>query len=395
MIRFDIEINKDNLNKFLPNRSNVDQPGYRVGKINEEVIVINSNNIPMDNFYDDRLDLDWFDLELINPLYKGYKINRDGEVIGIKNKSKLTKLVDTWGYPIFKIKGKHPKIHRLLGSLFKPNYYPDTNIEIDHIDRDKNNYSLSNLRWVSRTENANNMFRPKWTGNNLYLAYTDKNLKNEVLRLNNEQLFSRYFSHIKNYKSRISKSNRLNCKFDNYYWKIVDLNLIDYLRGRNIDETMWREHYLKKFYVHPLGLIKNLQGIITPGAKTTEAHPEMKYHFKGNKCLRVHVLVAEVFLNNNKPLDKGLVVDHIDTDPSNNCLGNLKITTQKGNMNNLLTVRKLSKKVVNPQGQVFNSISECAKFYNVKVSAIWARLNGRRPSHGFHYLEDNKLNNNQ
>lgn len=84
MIRRDIIVSKEDLiNKFLPHRE-FDQPGYRVGKINNEVLVINLDNVVMDNFYDDRLDIEWFDLELVDKLYKGYKINRSGEVIGIK-----------------------------------------------------------------------------------------------------------------------------------------------------------------------------------------------------------------------------------------------------------------------------------------------------------------------
>lgn len=44
--------------------------------------------------------------------------------------------------------------HRLLAEAFIPN--PDNKPEIDHIDRDRTNNSLSNLRWVTKQENMLN-----------------------------------------------------------------------------------------------------------------------------------------------------------------------------------------------------------------------------------------------
>lgn len=52
-----------------------------------------------------------------------------------------------------KIRQKH-RIHRLLGIQYLEN--PDNKPEIDHIDRDKKNNSIDNLRWVSRNENRRN-----------------------------------------------------------------------------------------------------------------------------------------------------------------------------------------------------------------------------------------------
>ena len=44
--------------------------------------------------------------------------------------------------------------HRLIAQQFIPN--PDNLSEVDHIDRNKLNNSLSNLRWVSRSDNLRN-----------------------------------------------------------------------------------------------------------------------------------------------------------------------------------------------------------------------------------------------
>lgn len=53
----------------------------------------------------------------------------------------------------------------------------------------------------------------------------------------------------------------------------------------------------------------------------------------------VHYIVASTFIPNpeNKPY-----IDHIDTNPSNNSIENLRWVTQKENINNKLTIEKMS-----------------------------------------------------
>jgi hypothetical protein len=58
------------------------------------------------------------------------------------------------GYPTTKINKKTTLIHRLLALTFIPN--PDNKPLIDHIDRNRSNNKISNLRWASWVENMNN-----------------------------------------------------------------------------------------------------------------------------------------------------------------------------------------------------------------------------------------------
>ena len=53
------------------------------------------------------------------------------------------------GYIDIRLNGKTYRYHRILAKHFIPN--PDDLPEIDHIDRDKTNNSLENLRWVNRS----------------------------------------------------------------------------------------------------------------------------------------------------------------------------------------------------------------------------------------------------
>ncbi len=56
-------------------------------------------------------------------------------------------------------KTKSYSIHRLIGIHFLPNWnnYP----EIDHIDRDKTNNKVFNLRWIDRSGNSKNTGKRK------------------------------------------------------------------------------------------------------------------------------------------------------------------------------------------------------------------------------------------
>lgn len=50
-------------------------------------------------------------------------------------------------------------VHSLVAEAFLPN--PDNLPEIDHVDRNKHNNVVSNLRWVSKSQNQQNRGMPK------------------------------------------------------------------------------------------------------------------------------------------------------------------------------------------------------------------------------------------
>lgn len=91
--------------------------------------------------------------------YEGfYKINKKGEIWSCLHKKMMKPHLTDDAYARFHFTkngiSKNIRLHRLLANQFIPN--PDNLPEIDHIDRNKLNNDLNNLRWCCREINANN-----------------------------------------------------------------------------------------------------------------------------------------------------------------------------------------------------------------------------------------------
>lgn len=93
--------------------------------------------------------------------YPNYKIRRDGTIYRVDTHIKIEGSITNSGYKAVTFQDsignrKHFYIHCLLAKLFIPK--PDTNekLIVDHIDRDKTNNKIENLRWVTYSQNGQN-----------------------------------------------------------------------------------------------------------------------------------------------------------------------------------------------------------------------------------------------
>jgi hypothetical protein len=68
--------------------------------------------------------------------------------------------------------GKNYKTHRLVAELFIPKPNNDTNLEVDHIDQDKTNNIVSNLRWVTPQQNMWNRNKRMTPSSSRYIGVT-------------------------------------------------------------------------------------------------------------------------------------------------------------------------------------------------------------------------------
>jgi hypothetical protein len=83
---------------------------------------------------------------------------------------------------LYKIKqSKKYTIHRLVALAFIPN--PDNLLEVDHIDKNKLNNHVLNLRWVSRSIQMRNR-KPTGTINIIGLVYNERKNRSPHIRAN-------------------------------------------------------------------------------------------------------------------------------------------------------------------------------------------------------------------
>jgi len=90
--------------------------------------------------------------------FETYEVFPDGRIWSKYYYRFMTPNLGNGGYYLVRLThnkiSKMLKIHRLLALTFIPN--PDNLPCVDHIDRDKTNNNLDNLRWVSIQDNARN-----------------------------------------------------------------------------------------------------------------------------------------------------------------------------------------------------------------------------------------------
>ena len=103
--------------------------------------------------------------------------------------------VDFYGYATININGKIYKKHRLIANQWINNDSPDTKNKVDHIDRNKLNNHISNLRWTTNKENCQNK-NPTVYQNPEYLNELPSDA--ELIEEYNECEFDRYYYDIWN-----------------------------------------------------------------------------------------------------------------------------------------------------------------------------------------------------
>lgn len=100
--------------------------------------------------------------EVIKELYGvEYFVRSDGKIFSTKNigrgkfHKELTQHLRYDGYPIVTLGTNNHRVqktvHRIIAETFIPN--PNNLPEVDHIDNNKENNDVSNLRWITSFEN--------------------------------------------------------------------------------------------------------------------------------------------------------------------------------------------------------------------------------------------------
>ena len=154
-------------------------------KIEMNLIIKNNNNLKNMN------SIDLTEFEIIKD-YDRYFINKQGQIYSRWYKKLLTQqIMDGYYYvDLTNDTGRHKcRIHRLLALQYLQT--DDITLEIDHIDRNRANNNVDNLRWVSHYDNCLNrkegegciyQDRQYWKGRYSW----NENGKNEIRQITRE-----------------------------------------------------------------------------------------------------------------------------------------------------------------------------------------------------------------
>lgn len=124
--------------------------------------------------------------------FENYSISDDGKVFNNKTNKELKKCISTSGYyyvQLIKNKKKNMKyIHRLVAETFIEN----TKEQVDHINGDKLNNNVSNLRWVTARENYYNYGYEERKKNRCRKVIATSNSK--TIEFNSRKECAKYFN---------------------------------------------------------------------------------------------------------------------------------------------------------------------------------------------------------
>ena len=200
-----------------------------------------------------------------------YSVNKDGQVRNLRTGRFLKgSILHTYQYINFRWEGKQKNkaVHRLVAEAFLPKAEGAT--IVDHIDGDRLNNKIENLRWVTFRENVNNVHlerTPKKPSIQDYV-FTDEELSSE-----NWKEYLGYevsnLGRVKGKAKRILKGTNLDCGYIGYsinkrlylghllVWEAFngekkDKMVINHINGNkhdnrlsNLEEITHRENLLK------------------------------------------------------------------------------------------------------------------------------------------------------
>lgn len=300
-----------------------------------------------------------------------HEFDEDGRPLKLNGKPFCGSLLS--GYPSIHIKSNDGKdkivlAHRFVALLFLE--CPDANAVVNHKNGIKTDFRVSNLEWVSSSENQNHAYK-----NKLKVAKTKQILMKDINT-----------NEIHEFQSVIDASKFLGI-YPQYMSKIINAGkpykgyLVSYKTDvKTVDEEYFNnnkeinliiEHPLYKGYFADI----NTCSILSTFSKEIRVLAQYKNYKNGywmcalkDKNVMVHRFIMECV--SNRLLNKTEHIDHIDGNKNNNSIENLQI---------LNYVENISKTTGKPVGIKFNDGSymefktqhECANHFNVKPSRIY------------------------
>lgn len=310
--------------------------------------------------------------------FPGYMVSETAIVYSLKSGITMKQRKNGCGYLVvdFCHNGKRKifYIHKLVALLHLPN--PEDKKTVDHIDRNKENNHISNLRWADCIEQRKNRDNPKHQRETVlkydlensflatYKSITEAVTMNEKLKISRRTMKKYCTGPEHKYKGFIWKFDTE--KYQDEIWRKVPLK---YLEGVEVSNYARVRRGNKIFYGH------RKRDYVSVGLKCKDGK---------SRSFLVHRLIMYAFVGIREDME----VNHKDRNTKNNHLGNLEYVTKSENIQHAYkTGHKLTGKLgpksrvvecFSPDGElifVYLCMEAAAELQNVNRSTIRKQCN--------------------
>lgn len=291
-------------------------------------------------------------------------------------------------------------IHKIVGSVFIPN--PDGKLTINHKDHNRLNNHISNLEWMTQSEQNYHKRKPQELRGGRKIWRIDKNTGEKIEMYQSVTLAAEWIAHNNTLtcegtthkgtiNNRIATTARANSNLNTAYgyrWFYDDSDNFLYA-----DEE-WRTippNYidgLTNYMVSNYGRVKFSDGTISVVTKMKEKKNEYLHVTIGHREHSIHRIVAQTFLPNPENKHE---VNHIDGVKYNNNVNNLEWVFGSENVIHahktglIKTCKKVTQYDMNwIKIRDFDSIADAGRALGVASNGIGECCNNKRKSsHGF------------